>query len=238
MASRSRRRPLRERDTLVLPGGTVRWIGYHFVGTLSCTSGGFCCSKAIRCRRGAAWRRGYRRAERAVAAVEWLSLHWSFSWRRARPIQRRRRLATRHLLSHVHERYLLDVAPLYLCFFLFWIYRRRQFPIGSTVPLVVVSVLLPLTLPFSDVLNTATWGSKPALVPWSNTLIAERHVPVAMMVMICLFSLLLFYPALLVRDPPGRPRGLGASLTGLIAQTGSMRRPSTFRAATSVRRHG
>jgi hypothetical protein len=58
-------------------------------------------------------------------------------------------------------------------------------------PLVALSVLLPLTLPFASIHTNADFEAF-ALLPWNNTLIAPRHVPLAMTITVCLFSALLF----------------------------------------------
>jgi hypothetical protein len=91
----------------------------------------------------------------------------------------------------VHDRYLFYLAPIYFLFFVYWLSRREEFSNRVLAPLVAISALLPLTLPFAHVHTNADFEAL-ALLPWSSKLIAARHVPYAMAAMVLMLSLLLF----------------------------------------------
>ena len=79
----------------------------------------------------------------------------------------------------LHDRYCFYVAPLYLMFFLYWVHRRRDFSNGVLLPLLVAASLLPLVLPYASVHTNADFDAL-ALLPWNNSLIANRNVHDAM----------------------------------------------------------
>ncbi len=91
----------------------------------------------------------------------------------------------------LHERYLFYLAPLYLVFFLYWLYRRRDFSGRILGALIVVAVVLPLSLPYARVRTNADFEAL-ALLPWNNNLIAPRHVPLALAVTAAILLPLLF----------------------------------------------
>jgi Dolichyl-phosphate-mannose-protein mannosyltransferase len=93
----------------------------------------------------------------------------------------------------LHERYLFYLAPLFLIFFIYWLQRRREFSNGLLLAVLVPAVLLPLTLPYQHVLTNADFEAL-ALLPWNNTLIAPRNVPIALTV-----TAAILLPTLLLR---------------------------------------
>jgi hypothetical protein len=90
----------------------------------------------------------------------------------------------------LHDRYCFFVAPLYLILFVYWVHRRRDFSNRVLVPLLVAAAALPLVLPYADVHSLADFDAL-ALLPWHNSLIADRNVPYAMAVAAALLALLL-----------------------------------------------
>jgi len=71
--------------------------------------------------------------------------------------------------ARVYDRYVFYVVPLILAAFFGWIERGLPRPRRLALPAAVVVVLLPLTLPYSELLHGRVWGvnsSNVALVPW------------------------------------------------------------------------
>jgi hypothetical protein len=99
----------------------------------------------------------------------------------------------------LHERYLFYIVPLFLIFWLYWLRHRREFSNRWLALLLVPAALLPLALPYGQVLTNADFEAL-ALLPWSNSLIAPGHVPLALAVTaaVLLPLLLLRRPSLLV----------------------------------------
>ncbi len=93
----------------------------------------------------------------------------------------------------LHERYLVYLVPLFLIFFLYWLHRRREFSNQILLAVLVPAVLLPLALPYQHVLTNADFEAL-ALLPWNNTLIAPRNVPIALAV-----TAAILLPTLLLR---------------------------------------
>jgi hypothetical protein len=93
----------------------------------------------------------------------------------------------------LHERYLFYVAPLFLIFFIYWLQRRREFSNRILLALLVPAAFLPLALPYQHVLTNADFEAL-ALLPWNNTLIAPRNVPIALAV-----TAVILLPTLLLR---------------------------------------
>ena len=89
--------------------------------------------------------------------------------------------ATQPLTRLVHERNVFYVAPLFLTLFLVWIDRGLPRPRRVAAAAAVVAALLPLTLPFRDLVYNSAFEAL-ALVPWSNSLLDPGVVPVAMAV--------------------------------------------------------
>jgi hypothetical protein len=87
--------------------------------------------------------------------------------------------ATQPLAQLVHERNLFYVAPLFLTLFLVWIDRGLPRPRRVAALAALVAALLPLTLPFRDLVYNSAFEAL-ALVPWSNSLLDAGAVPVAM----------------------------------------------------------
>ena len=72
-------------------------------------------------------------------------------------------------LSRVYDRYVFYVVPLILAAFFGWVERGLPRPQRLALPAAALAGLLPLTLPYSDLLHGREWGvnsSNVALVPW------------------------------------------------------------------------
>lgn len=72
-------------------------------------------------------------------------------------------------LARVYDRYVFYVVPLILVAFFAWIERGLPRPRRLALTAAAVAALLPLTLPYADLLHGREWGvnsSNVALVPW------------------------------------------------------------------------
>jgi hypothetical protein len=72
--------------------------------------------------------------------------------------------------TRVYDRYVFYLVPLILVAFFGWIERGGPRPRKLAVAAAVVTAVLPLTLPYSDLLTPGEWGvssSNVALVPWA-----------------------------------------------------------------------
>jgi hypothetical protein len=95
-----------------------------------------------------------------------------------------------NLPPEVHDRYCFFVAPLVLVLFLYWMDHRHDFSNRILVPLIVLAAALPLVLPYADVHSNAGFDAL-ALLPWHNSLIADRNVHYGMAVAAWLLAILL-----------------------------------------------
>jgi 4-amino-4-deoxy-L-arabinose transferase-like glycosyltransferase len=71
---------------------------------------------------------------------------------------------------HVFERYVFYVMPLLLITLLFWVESGLPRPRRATILATLLACVLPLTLPYSTLLNEHEWGvstSTAGLVPWA-----------------------------------------------------------------------
>jgi hypothetical protein len=95
-----------------------------------------------------------------------------------------------NLPPELHDRYCFFVAPLILILFLYWVEHRSEFSNRILIPLLVGAAALPLVLPYSKVHSNAAFDAL-ALLPWHNSLIAERNVHFAMAATAALLGALL-----------------------------------------------
>jgi hypothetical protein len=72
--------------------------------------------------------------------------------------------------ARIYDRYVFYVVPLILVAFFGWIEQGGPRPRKLSIAAASVAAVLPLTLPYSDLLNDGSWGvnsSNVALVPWA-----------------------------------------------------------------------
>lgn len=89
-------------------------------------------------------------------------------------------------LARVYDRYVFYVVPLILAAFFGWVERGLPRPRRLAHSAAVVAALLPLTLPYAELLHGREWGvnsSNVALVPWGILKLAT-HASVAPFVLL------------------------------------------------------
>lgn len=94
-------------------------------------------------------------------------------------------------IARVYDRYVFYVVPLILAAFFGWVERGLPRPRRLALPAAAVATLLPLTLPYSDLLHGREWGvssSNVALVPWALLKLAT-HTSVIPFVLLYAFAL-------------------------------------------------
>jgi hypothetical protein len=128
-------------------------------------------------------------------------------------------------LARVYDRYVFYVVPLILAAFFGWIERGLPRPRRLALTAAAVAVLLPLTLPYTDLLHGREWGvnsSNVALVPWGILKLAT-HANVVPFVL--LYAAALAFAFLRVRAPRVRTLVLvlvlNLALVDLAVQVGN-----------------
>jgi len=133
-----------------------------------------------------------RRAVAAAAAAAVVCLLVLVALFSAGPGEQASKVATYPKLPPVlHERYLFYVVPLLLVLFLAWLHRRPRLRLPVFAALLALAALLPLTLPYARVRTNADFEAL-ALLPWNNSLVAPRNVPVVLCVTAAILLPLLF----------------------------------------------
>jgi len=106
--------------------------------------------------------------------------------------------------ARVYDRYVFYVVPLIFAAFFGWIERGLPRPRRLALPAAAAVTLLPLTLPYSDLLHGREWGvssSNVALVPWGILKLAT-HMSVVPFVFLYSFAFALAF--LRIRAPRAR----------------------------------
>jgi hypothetical protein len=128
-------------------------------------------------------------------------------------------------LARVYDRYVFYVVPLILAAFFGWIERGVPRPRRIALPAAAVATLLPLTLPYADLLHGREWGvssSNVALVPWALLRLATHTSVIPFVLMYALAFAFAF-----LRVHPSRVRTLvlvlvlNLAVMGMVVQIGN-----------------
>jgi hypothetical protein len=161
-------------------------------------------------------RKGVIFASVAIASTFWLVLEVAydaaaFDATNAHP----RRLSPLTDLPRMHERYLIYLIPLFLITLVASLpLLRSRLPMSRHLAVAVVAALLPLTIPFGDVINDTNGVDTFTLYPFGRTVagrtVADPHV--ALIVLMLSVILALGYVCAAARRVPS----LAVTVTGLV----------------------